>query len=142
MTPEGHHLPSGTVVYIFRKVKPRKGTKLPLLQGEWLGPATVVGHEGSSVWCSYRGVCTKCAAEHVRRASDEEMLAFHAIPEDDQDLMKKLFDGKVSDLSWSDFADVQAKTRSALQEPHAPARLWSTGHLRTGSYRSKRTSLP
>ena len=129
VTLEGHHLPSGTVVYIFRKVKPRKGTKLPLLQGEWLGPATVVGHEGSSVWCSYRGACTKCASEHVRRASDEEMLAFHAIPEDDQDLMKKLFDGKVSDLSWSDFADVQAKTRSALHEPHAPARLPPEGRV-------------
>ena len=49
-TPEAMHLPPGTVVYMHRKVKPRKGAKLPLLQGEWLGPATIVGHEGSNVW--------------------------------------------------------------------------------------------
>ena len=119
VTPEATHLPTGTVVYIYRKVKPKKGAKLPLLSGEWLGPATVVGHEGASVWCSYRGTCTKCAAEHVRRASDEEMLAFSALPEDDKELLSKLFDGKVADLLWQEFADIQAKTRGAA-EPHAP----------------------
>ena len=101
LTPEAAHLPPGTVVYIYRKVKPRKGVKLPLLQAEWLGPAKVVGHEGTSVWCSYRGTCTKCAAEHVRRASDEEMLAFSALPQDDEELMEQLFDGKVEELPWA-----------------------------------------
>ena len=36
VTPEAMHLPPGTVVYMHRKVKPRKGAKLPLLHGEWL----------------------------------------------------------------------------------------------------------
>ena len=121
LTPEATHLPPGTVVYIFRKVKPRKGEKLTLVKGEWLGPATVVGHEGASLWCSYRGTCTKCAAEHVRRASDEEMLAFQALPENDEELMALLFDGKVKDIPWEQFAEIQAKSRT--REEHGPPLL-------------------
>ena len=47
LTPSSQHLLPGTTVYIYRKVKPRKGTKLPLVKAEWHGPATVVCSSGA-----------------------------------------------------------------------------------------------
>ena len=106
LTPSSQHLLPGTTVYIYRKVKPRKGVKLPLLKAEWHGPATVIGHDGSCIWCSFRGTCTKVAAEHVRRASPEEMLAFHALPREDKALLDQLFRGEAP-LDYQDFTEVE-----------------------------------
>ena len=102
--PSSVSLPVGTMVYIHRKVRPAKGTKLPLLKAQWHGPAFVIGHEGANVWCSYRGTCTKCAAEHVRRASNEESMAYEALPHEDRELLKSLFKGESRSLEYADFA--------------------------------------
>ena len=71
----------------------------------------MVGHEGANVWCAYRGTCTKCAAEHVRRASDEEMLAFQALPEDDKEMMEKLFDDEGKGIDVEEFKFLEPEQR-------------------------------
>ena len=50
----------------------------------------MIGHEGSSVWIAHRGTCTKRAAEHVRRATDEEMLSYESLPLDDDEFVAAL----------------------------------------------------
>ena len=41
-------------------------------QGQWLGPARVIGIEGGNVWVSHRATAIKCAKEHLRVASSAE----------------------------------------------------------------------
>ena len=50
-----------------------------MLQCRWYGPAVVIGIEGPSFWVSYRGIATKCAREHLRLASADELRAFDMI---------------------------------------------------------------
>ena len=38
-------------------------------QGHWMGPARVIGVEGSTLWVSHGATTIKCAKEHVRMAS-------------------------------------------------------------------------
>ena len=44
----------------------------------WLGPGTVIGHEGrANVWISHRNAVVKAAGNHVRLAEVEEQLPWH-----------------------------------------------------------------
>ena len=71
--PGSLRLGPGDVVYFYRETK-AKNSKLLLKR--WHGPATVIGIDGTSaVYVEYRGNTTKCAPEHVRRASPLEELA-------------------------------------------------------------------
>ena len=133
LTPTAVSLPVGSMVYIHRKVRPTKGAKLPLLKAQWHGPAYVIGHEGACIWCSYRGTCTKCAAEHVRKASPEEMMAFEALPHEDRFLMEALFKGQTKGLQYADFVKtdslrdfqddhlINPPSHDQYQQPAAPA---------------------
>ena len=82
--------PVGTVVYFTRVQKPSgprgRKTRVDLFNPRYFGPAVVVGQEGSNVWISHRNRLTKCAAEHVRRATNEELLSFKALPRDQESL--------------------------------------------------------
>ena len=41
-------------------------------QGQWLGPARVIGFEGGNVWVSHRATAFKCAKEQLHMASPAE----------------------------------------------------------------------
>ena len=41
-------------------------------QGQWLGPALVIGIEGGNVWVSHRATAFKCAKEQLRMAPPAE----------------------------------------------------------------------
>ncbi|CAE7625738.1 unnamed protein product [Symbiodinium sp. CCMP2592] len=57
-------------VYYYRLARPGKGKKP---QPIWLGPATVIGREGSNYWLARGGRCILAAPEHVRSAHHEEV---------------------------------------------------------------------
>ena len=41
-------------------------------EGQWLGPARVIGIEGGNFWVSHRATAIKCAKEQLRVASPAE----------------------------------------------------------------------
>ena len=48
------------------------GEQVHQAQGQWLGPARVIGIEGGNVWVSHRATAIKCAKEQLRMASPAE----------------------------------------------------------------------
>ena len=62
----GNYVP-GDLVYHWRA-----GNGVHQAQGQWLGPARVIGIEGGSVWVSHRATAIKCAQEQLRMASPAE----------------------------------------------------------------------
>ena len=64
--PERGHCVPGDLVYYWRA-----GTGVHQAQGQWLGPARVIGSEGGSVWVSHRATAI-CAKEQLRMASPAE----------------------------------------------------------------------
>ena len=60
----------GSLVYYHRLVRPGKGKKP---KSVWLGPATVIGREGSNYWLARGGRCLLVAPEHLRPASHDEV---------------------------------------------------------------------
>ena len=62
----GSYVPGDLVCYW------RAGTGVHQAQGQWLGPARVIGIEGGNVWVSNRATAIKCAKEQLRMASPAE----------------------------------------------------------------------
>ena len=62
----GNYVP-GDLVYYWRA-----GNAVHQAQGQWLGPARVIGIEGGNVWVSHRATAIKCAKEQLRMASPTE----------------------------------------------------------------------
>ena len=62
----GNYVP-GDLVYYWRA-----GIGVHEAQGQWLGPARVIGVEGGYVWVSHRATAIKCAKEQLRMASPAE----------------------------------------------------------------------
>ena len=62
----GNYVP-GDLVYYWRA-----GNGVHQAQGQWLGPARVIGIEGGNVWVSHRATAIKCAKEQLRLASPAE----------------------------------------------------------------------
>eukprot|EP00435_Cladocopium_sp_Y103_P029489 s394_g7.t1 len=58
----------GDLVYIYRDDPSNKKTK-----AKWIGPATIIGAEGSNYWAARGGRCLLAAAEHLRPADHEEV---------------------------------------------------------------------
>ena len=58
----------GDLVYIYRADPSNKKTK-----AKWIGPATIIGAEGSNYWAARGGRCLLAAAEHLRPADHEEV---------------------------------------------------------------------
>eukprot|EP00435_Cladocopium_sp_Y103_P068690 s358_g32.t1 len=58
----------GDMVYIYRDDPSGKKSK-----AKWIGPATVIGNEGSNVWTARGGRCILAASEHLRPAEHEEV---------------------------------------------------------------------
>ena len=58
----------GELVYVHRLRRPGKGKKP---QAHWIGPATVIGREGSNYWLARGGRCLLAAPEHVRAAKHD-----------------------------------------------------------------------
>ena len=67
---EGAAFEPGSLVYIYRLLRPGKGKKPKPM---WLGPATVIGREGSNYWLARGGRCLLVAPEHLRTAEHEEV---------------------------------------------------------------------
>ena len=63
---QGNYVP-GDFVYYWRA-----GNGVHQAQGQWLGPARVIGIEGGNVWVSHRATAIKCAKEQLRMASPAE----------------------------------------------------------------------
>ncbi|OLQ15724.1 Copia protein [Symbiodinium microadriaticum] len=57
---------TGERVMYYRKTKNAK-------RGQWVGPGTVIGDEGTNLWITRGGRCVLCAPEHVRLATAEEL---------------------------------------------------------------------
>ena len=62
----GNYVP-GDLVYYWRA-----GNGVHQAQGQWLGPARVIGIEGGNVWVSHRATAFKCAKEQLHMASPAE----------------------------------------------------------------------
>ena len=62
----GNYVP-GVLVYYWRA---RSGAHQA--QGQWLGPARVIGIEGGRIWVSHGATAIKCAKEQLRMASPAE----------------------------------------------------------------------
>ena len=62
----GNYVP-GDLVYYWRA-----GNSVQQAQGQWLGPARVIGIEGGNVRVSHRATAIKCAKEQLRMASPAE----------------------------------------------------------------------
>ena len=62
----GKYVP-GDLVYYWRA-----GTGVHQAQGQWLGPARVIGIEGGNLLVSHRATAIKCAKEQLRMASPAE----------------------------------------------------------------------
>ena len=62
----GNYVP-GDLVYYWRA-----GHDVHEAQGQWLGPARVIGVQGGNVWVSHRETAIKCAKEQLRMASLSE----------------------------------------------------------------------
>jgi len=58
----------GDMVYIYRDDPSGKRSK-----AKWIGPATIIGAEGSNYWAARGGRCLLAAAEHLRPADHEEV---------------------------------------------------------------------
>ena len=68
----------GAIAYFWRAQKynnRNQPTRKRLSLRRWHGPALVVAREGANMYLSYKGQLTKCAVEHVRRASTMEQIA-------------------------------------------------------------------
>lgn len=58
----------GDMVYIYRDDPSNKKTK-----AKWIGPATIIGAEGSNYWAARGGRCLLAAGEHLRPAEHGEV---------------------------------------------------------------------
>ena len=62
----GNYVP-GDLVYYWRA-----GSGVHQAQGQWMGPARVIGIEGGNVWVAHRATAIKCSKEQLRMASPAE----------------------------------------------------------------------
>ena len=58
---------AGDMVYVFRDAK----TKGKRIASKWIGPATVIGPEGSNYWVAQGCRCLLAAADRLRPAEHE-----------------------------------------------------------------------
>ncbi|OLQ11910.1 Phthiocerol synthesis polyketide synthase type I PpsA [Symbiodinium microadriaticum] len=86
---EGAAFEPGSLVYIYRLLRPGKGKKP---KNTWLGPATVIGREGSNYWLARGGRCLLEVNEMLR-----VKLAKEADP-DQYEVMSEGQDMEVDDL--------------------------------------------
>ena len=96
----------------------RAGNGVHQAQGQWLGPARVIGIEGGNVWVSHRATAIKCATEQLRMVSPaeretREMLV--RIGGDDADERSKHGVPRQQDLTQQ-----QPSTESPPQKQHVP----------------------
>ena len=84
----------GDLVYIYRADPSNKKTK-----AKWIGPATIIGAEGSNYWAARGGRCLLAAAEHLRPADHEEVSLTLRIKAAIQEVNKAL------DKEFADLAD-------------------------------------
>ncbi|CAJ1331158.1 unnamed protein product [Effrenium voratum] len=92
---------TGDIVYIYR-VKKTPGGAGSQRQGagQWIGPGTVVGAEGGSVWVSRGGRCLLCAQEHLRPAESSELgtlFQVQSMQKDLRQLLERIDDDGVDD---------------------------------------------
>ena len=111
----------GDLVYSWRA-----GNGVHQAQGQWLGPARVIGTEGGNVWVPHRATAIKCAKEHLRVASPagreiREMLM--RIGGDDPDKRSKHGVPRQQDLTQQ-----QPPTRSPPQKHQLPPQSSSQKH--------------
>ena len=102
----------GDLVYAFREAKGR-GNKWA---SKWLGPAVVIGAEGSNYWVARGGRCLLVAGEHVRPAEHEEvsqLLRMKAAMQETQQVLDREFGEYVDEtaggrgVGGDDLADME-----------------------------------
>lgn len=85
----------GDMVYIYRQDPSGKKSK-----ARWIGPATIIGAEGSNFWTARGGRCILAAREHLRSADHEEVsfaLRIKAAVNEVQKTLDKEFEDVVED---------------------------------------------
>ena len=121
----GNYVPGDLVCYW------RAGNGVHQAQGQWLGPARVIGVEGGNVSVSHRATAIKCAKEQLRMASpaeremrempmriggdDPDERSKHGVPRQ-QDLMTTV--RKDIDFGAWDFGNFRFKGRQISQMPN------------------------
>ena len=103
----------GDMVYVYREVK----TKGKRPSSKWLGPATVIGPEGSNFWVARGGRCLLAAGEHLRPAEHEEVseaLRIKAALHEIKKVMDNEFEGAVDEDAIAD-AEVEDETMFAAE---------------------------
>ena len=96
----------------------RAGNGVHQAQGQWLGPARVIGIEGGNVWVSHRATAIKCAKEQLRMASPAELEMremLMRIGGDDPDERSKHGVPREQDLTQQ-----QPPTESPPRKQHVP----------------------
>jgi hypothetical protein len=68
--------------YFWRATGDLNALKPDHITHHWHGPATVVNHHGAKVWIAYKDNVLLCSPEQLRKASEEEELAWEFVPED------------------------------------------------------------
>ena len=96
-----HEYQTGDIVYIYRVMKTAGGAgRVRQGAGQWIGPGTVIGSEGESIWVSRGGRCLLCAKEHLRPAESEELgtlFQAQSMQRDLKRLMERIEDDDVED---------------------------------------------
>ena len=91
----------GDMVYVYREKK-SKGKRV---SSRWLGPATVIGPEGSNYWVARGGRCLLAAGEHLRMAEHEEVseaLRIKAVLHEVKKALDADFEEAVDDMAVGD----------------------------------------
>ena len=104
----------------------RAGNGVHQAQGQWLGPARVIGIDGGNVWVSHRATAIKCAKEQLRmvsRAEREMREMLMRIGGDDPDERSKHGVPRQQDLTQQ-----QPPTQSPPQKQQPPPQSSSQSH--------------
>ncbi|CAJ1399755.1 unnamed protein product, partial [Effrenium voratum] len=116
-----HEYQTGDIVYIYRVMKTAGGAgRVRQGAGQWIGPGTVIGSEGESIWVSRGGRCLLCAKEHLRPAESEELgtlFQAQSMQRDLKRLMERIEDDDVED------EEIFKEVPAVLEKTEA---LWTT----------------
>jgi hypothetical protein len=114
----------GDMVYVYRENK-SKGKRV---SSKWLGPATVIGPEGSNYWVARGGRCLLAAGEHLRMAEHEEVsealrikAALHEVKKAlDADFEEAVDDMAVGDMEVDEDMSFEALLDEAVMDDEPP----------------------
>ena len=79
----------GERVFFFRDIATKTAQRRIAQCGKWLGPALVIGTQGSNVWLSYSGRCYLVALEHVRGLAPDEVTCTRSLVQENLEELQR-----------------------------------------------------